>query len=118
MKIGFEFNTDQGVATVVGETQDYLYSVHLSPSPKDGEQFDGEITIITAFKDMPERLLGAFRFNDVVEHAANSIDLILPNGHKLFSADECKKVDIETWKVLIKKYRIAPTELVAPSDYS
>ncbi|EKO3612103.1 hypothetical protein M3914_003313 [Vibrio metschnikovii] len=117
MKIGFEFNTDQGVATVVGETQDYLYSVHLSPSPKNGEQYDGEITIITAFKDMPEQLLGAVRFNDVVDHAANSCDLVLPTGRKLFSSDDCKQIDSETWKVLIKKYRVGPTELVAPSDY-
>ncbi len=119
MEIGAEIRTDKGIATVVGETEHYLYSVHLSPEPMAGVEFHGEILIIFAFKDVPQQLVGALRFNDVVEHGANEQDLVIPEtGSTVFTASECKSIDVQTWKVLIKKYRIGPSELILPDNRS
>ncbi|OEE38274.1 hypothetical protein A1QO_02535 [Vibrio genomosp. F10 str. ZF-129] len=115
MKIGLEFNTDKGIASVVGTTAKFVYSVHLSPMPVKGSVFSGEITIVTANIDTPEVLETVVRFNDVVEHAARNFDMTLSNGNVIFSSEECREIQKEVWSVLIKKYRLGPTELITPS---
>ncbi len=118
MNIGFEFRTDKGVGTVLGETSDFIYSLHLSPEPMEGEEFDGDITIITALKTQPEQLINAVRLNDVVMHSAQSCDLVLNKNHILFTASECDEIGRQAWQVLIHKYRIGPTELIQPNETS
>jgi hypothetical protein len=108
-----ELSTDKGVATYCGDLGNYSVLIHASPEP-DCERpnaYQGELDVILSVKGTPDKFLGSIPLNDVV--ASRGLDF---EGGIELSDDDCLNIDDMCWQVLISKYGIAPTKLVAPES--
>ncbi|NRB81553.1 MAG: hypothetical protein HRU38_23315 [Saccharospirillaceae bacterium] len=114
MNIGTEFKTTRGIATCVGHISSYIVSIHLDPTCESDKTYSGNIDILLADKNAPEKLLGFLSLNEFVECAVDD-GFVTEDKTISLSPEDCKIIDELSWQVLIEKYRIAPTQFVTGS---
>ncbi len=132
MKIGYEIETETGVATYISDYGMFAAFIHVSQIPEEittWNMFDANPEIFLSSIDDREDFLVRVSLNLIVENnckdgfttegggeiflSENGV-VFLESGEVFLSRDDCLDIDCKAWSVLGKKYLTAPTVWVDP----
>ena len=118
MDIHTELRTERGVATYIGDYGLFSAFVHVGNPPAPNEitginSFDADVDILLSPVESISDFLGSVPLSHIVECAVN--DGFRTKDNSVFiTKDDCSEIDEQSWSVLSRKYRLAPTTFVMP----
>ena len=116
MEINQDVRTDKGIATFIGDYGGFSIFIHVSPAlnetPTEANSFSpDDIDVLISHPENKKLFLGRIPLDHIVDCAVNN-GFETADRSIVLSESECREIDHLSWRVLTKKYRLVPNQLV------